>query len=78
MLESPFIKVASLRFATLLKRDSNTQVSSYETCKIFKNIYFVEHLRTAASDVNESDDRENDDENYNESIEAVVRSCSSK
>ena len=47
-------------------------------CKIFKNIYFVEHLRTAASDVNESDDRENDDENYNESIEAVVRSCSSK
>ena len=40
-------KVA-IRPATLLKRDSNTGVSCeyYET---FKNIYFEEHLKTAAT-----------------------------
>ena len=41
---------------------------SLETCKIFKNNYFVELLRTAASDVSERDDSQNDDESYNESI----------
>ena len=39
---------------------------------------FKEHLRAAASDGSENDDSENDDESYNESIEAVVRRCSSK
>ena len=39
---------------------------------------FKEHLRSAASDVSENDDTENDDESYNESIEAVVRRCFSK
>ena len=34
--------------ATLLKRVTNTGVSC-EYCEIFKNIYFEEHLRTAAS-----------------------------
>ena len=34
--------------------------------------------QTAASDDSESDESENDDESYNECIEAVVRSCSSK
>ena len=78
MLESPFIKVAGLWFATLLKRDSNIEVFSCEICEIFKNTYFVEHLQTAASDGSESDESENDDESYNEVIEAVVRICSSK
>ena len=50
---------------------------SSEICKILKNIYFVEHLRTAASDNCESDDSENDDRSYNESIKAVVCRCSS-
>ena len=55
---------------------------SYENifliCDIFQNTYFVEHLRTAAFDGSESDDSENDDNSYSESIEAVVRRCSSK
>ena len=51
---------------------------SCEICEIFKNTYFVEHLRTAASDGSESDDSENDDESYNISIEAIVRRYSSK
>ena len=34
--------------ATLLKK-TPTQEFSCETCEIFKNIYFEEHLRTAAS-----------------------------
>ena len=51
---------------------------SCEICEIFKNSYFVENLRTASSDGNESDESENDDESYNESIEAVVRRCFSK
>ena len=33
---------------TLLKRDCNTRFSEY--FKIFKNTYFAEHLRTAASE----------------------------
>ena len=36
--------------ATLLKRDSNTDVS-FKICKIFKSIYFEEHLLTAVSAV---------------------------
>ena len=43
MLESSWNKVS----ATLLKRDSNT-VLSFEYYEIFKNIFFEEHLRTAA------------------------------
>ena len=35
--------------ATLLNRDSNTVVFLW-ICEIFKNIYFEEHLRTAASE----------------------------
>ena len=59
-------------------KQAPTQLFSCEICEIFKNTYFVEHLRTAASDGSESDDSENDDESYDESIEAVVRRCSSK
>ena len=51
---------------------------SCEICKIFKNTYFAEHLRTAASDGSKSDESENDEESYNEGIEAVIRRCSSK
>ena len=47
-------------------------------CKISKNTYFAEHLRTASSDGSESDERKNDDKSYNEDTKAVVRRCSSK
>ena len=62
----------------LYLKETPTQVFSCEICEIFKNSYFVENLRTASSDGNESDESENDDESYNESIEAVVRRCFSK
>ena len=55
-----------------------TQVLSCQICEIFKNTYFVEHLRTAASDGSESDGSESDDDSYNEGIQAVVCRCSSK
>ena len=51
---------------------------SCEICEIFKNTYFVEHLRMAASDGTESDENENDDESYNEGIEAVAHRYSLK
>ena len=51
---------------------------SCEICEIFKKTYFVEHLQMAASDGSESDESENDDESYNEGIEAVARRCFSK
>ena len=62
MLEFSFINVSGVRSTTLLKRDSNTGVL---------HIYFMEHLRTVGSDGSESDDSENDDVSYNESIEVV-------
>ena len=40
-VEVPFNKAASPQ--------APTQVFSYEICKIFKNTYFKEHLRTTAS-----------------------------
>ena len=43
MLESLFNKVADLK--------APPQVFSCEYCEIFKNTYFEEHLRTAASDI---------------------------
>ena len=49
---------------------------SCEICEIFKKTYFVDHLQMAASDGSESDESENDDESYNEGIEAVVHRCS--
>ena len=50
MLESLFNKVAGFAgSATLLKKKSPTQVFSCGVCETFKNIYFVEHLQTAAS-----------------------------
>ena len=47
MLELPYNKVAGLLPAISLKRDSNTGVFC-EYCEVFINIYFEEHLRTAA------------------------------
>ena len=35
-----------------LKIDSSTVVFFCESCEIFKNTYFVEHWRTAASTIN--------------------------
>ena len=46
--ESLFNKVASLGPATLLKK-TPTYVFSCKYYEIFKNTYFEEHLRTAAS-----------------------------
>ena len=51
---------------------------SCEICEIFKNTYFVKHLRMAGSNGSESDESENDDDSYDEGIEAVVCRCSSK
>ena len=76
-MESLFIKVALLRSATLLK-ETSTKAFSCEICEIFQNIYFAEHMEATACDGSERDESENDDESYNECIEAVVRSCSSK
>ena len=36
-------------FLKISKKETSTHLFSYEVCKIFKNIYFKEHLRTAAS-----------------------------
>ena len=44
-----FNKVAGLRYATLLKKETLSQVFSCEYCNIFKNTYFEEHPRTDAS-----------------------------
>ena len=43
----PVIKLQAFR--PLLK-ETQTQVSPYEYCKIFKSTYFVEALQTAASE----------------------------
>ena len=56
----------------------SSEVFSFAIFELFKNTYFVAHLQTVAYDGSKSDDSENDDESYNESIEAVVRRCSSK
>ena len=48
VLESLLITLQVFRPASLLKRYSNTDIS-YEISEIFKNTYFEEHLRKAAS-----------------------------
>ena len=45
------IKFQVFRPATLSKPDSNTAAFLYEYCENFKNSYFEEHLRTAASEI---------------------------
>ena len=44
-----FNKVAGLRSATLLKKETLAQVFSCEFCEIFKNTFFTEHIWTTAS-----------------------------
>ena len=44
MLESPFNKVLGLKAYIFNKKDTPTQVFSYEYCKISKNSSFMEHL----------------------------------
>ena len=41
----PFNKVAGLRPATLLKKETLAKVVSYEFREISKNTFFTEHLR---------------------------------
>ena len=43
-----FKKAAALR-PTTIKKETPTQVFSYEYCEIFKNTYFEEHLRATVS-----------------------------
>ena len=43
-----FNKVTCLRPTTLLKKETPTKLFSGEFSELFKNTYFVEHLRTAA------------------------------
>ena len=52
--EPPAIKTALKKASALQRwwREASTQVLSCEYCKIFKNIYFEEHLRTTASALN--------------------------
>ena len=42
--ESLFNKVTGLKACIFIKKDTPTQVFSYEYCKIFKNSFFMEHL----------------------------------
>ena len=42
-----FNKVVGLSLQ-LIKKETLSQVSSYEFCEIFKNTYLIEHLRTTA------------------------------
>ena len=46
-----FNEVACLRSATLLKTETPTQLFSCEFCKIFKNVFFREHLQAAAANI---------------------------
>ena len=46
-----FIKVAGLRLATLLKKETLAQVFSCEFCEISKNIFFTELLWTTTSEI---------------------------
>ena len=39
-----FNKVAGLRLATLLKKETLAQVFSCDFCEIYKNTFFTEHL----------------------------------
>ena len=38
-------------FCDFFKKETLAQVFSYEFCEIFKNIFFTEQLRVAASDI---------------------------
>ena len=46
--ESFFNKVTGLTLQ-LIKKETLAQVFSFEFCKIFKNIFFTEHIRATAS-----------------------------
>ena len=44
-----FLKIGALKNFVIFTGKHPTQVFSCKCCEIFKNIYFEEHLRTAAS-----------------------------
>ena len=44
-------KVAGHKACNFVKKKTSTPMFSCEYCKIFKNIYYEEHLHTAASEV---------------------------
>ena len=45
-----FLNKECYYFTKDIKKETPTQVSSCEYCKVFKNSYFKEHLQTAASE----------------------------
>ena len=48
IMESLLNKVASLQACNFIKKRTPTQVFSCGVCKVFKNTYFEEYLRTTA------------------------------
>ena len=44
-----FIKVAGLQASNYINKGASTQIFSCEYREIYKNTYFEEHMRTAAS-----------------------------
>ena len=47
--ESLFDKVSGLQLVILLKKQTPTQVLSFELCKIFRNNVFIEYLWVVTS-----------------------------
>ena len=45
VLESLLNKVAELQACNVIKKTTPTQVFSCEYCEVFKNSFFIEHLR---------------------------------
>ena len=44
-----FIKVADLHISNCIKKEASAQIFSCEYWEVYKNAYFEEHLRMAAS-----------------------------
>ena len=49
VLKNIVLNFFKLHAATLLKKETLTQVFFCEFCKIFNNTFFTEHLRTSVS-----------------------------
>ena len=45
------MKVAGLQASNFIKKGASAQIISCEYWKIYKNIYFEKHLRTAAFEI---------------------------
>ena len=47
--QSLFFNIVAAHACSFIKKENLAQVFSSEFCEIFKNTFFTEHLRTAAS-----------------------------